>query len=556
MPEPRLSIVRGPNAGASLSLAAGAAEWTIGRSAQCDLQLEDQRASRRHFRLRSDGFGFAIEDLGSHNGTLVNGQKIAGPQVLSFGDLITVGDVELRLDAVATPPPVPGVSLADSREDLAGTIRLKVSEIASAAGAVDQVDAQTRLDAVLSISESLRHAVSLEQVMDGILQQLMSIFPQADRAFALLCDGPGGAPVPRATRFRRADGEAVLSRTIIRQVIERGEAILSSDIQEDARFNQQASVIGTLRTLICVPLLGRDGKAIGAIQLDGSRAGRSFQTEDLALLAAISGPPAVAVENARLHQSAIERARLARELEVAKSVQQSFLPRQRPVLAGYEFADYYEAAGRIGGDYFDYIELPSGKLAVTIGDVSGKGVGAALQMARFSAEVRFMLATQVDPVEAIERLAAQMGAILPSGQYVTFLACLIDPVEHRVEIINAGHLPPLLVATDGSSRDLPIDGSGFPIGLMPDARYRRVIHELEPGASVVLFTDGVSDALNSAEEPFCPWGEARIAQAYCLSERSPQAGLDALVDRLRVWTGQTPQSDDICVVAFGRSRAR
>lgn len=558
---PRMTIVRGPRAGESFTLASDVTEWVFGRSGQSTHKIEDDGASRRHFRIAQDGAKFAIEDLGSLNGTTLNGTALSSLRPLASGDMIAVCGVTLRfllgddLDPVHSLPSATDVSLQDGAPPLAmNTVRLSLlAGDPSLSQALRGVDAQTRLNALLEIAEALRQTLDLDVVLEKILERLLAIFPQADRGFVVLCEGPERTPAPRARKLRRDDGAPlVLSRTILSEVIDRGQAILSRDVLADERFVGHDSVIGFSRTLICAPLVGRDGIALGAIQLDGLRPGLPFREEDLTLLAAIAGPPAIAIENARLHEASLERERLTRDMEFARRVQRSFLPSNVPELTGYLFADRYEAAGSVGGDYFDYVELPDGRVAVIVADVAGKGVAAALEMARLSAEARFSLATTTSPAEVVTRLNDKLGSLFPPGHYVTMALAVLDPNTHLVEVVNAGHLPPLLLRPAQSPCEVCAEEGGFPLALIAGTVYASVQFELQPGESLLMFTDGVTEAMDADDEPFGPRGSDRLALAVAPCGGRPGALTDALVEAVTVWRGAAPQSDDICIVAFGR----
>ncbi|MFN7967557.1 MAG: SpoIIE family protein phosphatase [Acidobacteriota bacterium] len=554
-----MTIVRGPRVGESYPLAPGVTEWVFGRSGQSTHKIEDDGASRRHFRITQTGQKFAIEDLGSLNGTTVNGAAVSSLRPLLHGDSIAVCGVTLRFligeDKAQGLPSVTDVSLQDGSPPLAmNTVRLNLQTgDPSLSQALRAVDAQTRLNALLEIANALRQTLDLDVVLEKILERLLAIFPQADRGFVVLCEGPERVPSPRARKLRKDDGAPlVLSRTILSEVIDRGQAILSRDVLADERFAGHQSVVGFSRTLICAPLSGRDGVALGAIQLDGLRPGAPFREEDLTLLAAIAGPPAIAIENARMHEASIERERLTRDMEFARRVQHSFLPSKVPQLQGYLFADQYKAAGSVGGDYFDYVELPDGRVAVIVADVAGKGVAAALEMARLSAEARFSLATTTSPAEVVTRLNERLGSLFPAGHYVTLALAVLDPASHLVEVVNAGHLPPLLVHAGRPPREVCLEEGGFPLALIPGTIYASVQLQLQPGESLLMFTDGVTEAMDLDDEPFGPMGSDRLARAVEPCGAQPKQLTDALIDAVTQWRGAAPQSDDICIVAFGR----
>ena len=269
---------------------------------------------------------------------------------------------------------------------------------------------------------------------------------QADRGFIVLRDPRTGRLVPKAVKYRRQDDAQTvrISRTIVRNVMATKEAILSADAATDARFDMAESIVDFhIRSMICAPLVASDGQALGVIQLDALDQRNRFQKDDLDMLVSVACQAAFAVENAQLHEAAMRDQALKRELAVAHEVQRGFLPSAAPRIPEYDFFDFYEPASQLGGDYYDYVELPGGRLAVVVADVSGKGISASLLMAKLSAETRYCLASEPEPAQAMARLNR---AFCDSGwedRFVTMVLAVLDPRRHEVTIVNAGHLPPL-----------------------------------------------------------------------------------------------------------------
>ena len=274
-------------------------------------------------------------------------------------------------------------------------------------------------------------------MLPKILESLFAVFPQADRGFILLLDRDTGQLVPRAVHQRRPEdgGRPAVSRHIVNQALSTGRALLSADAGTDARFDPSQSVRSLqICSMMCVPMHDRDGTGLGVIQMETRDRANCFREEDLDVLVCACTQAARAVELAGLYQD-------RRDLEAATQIQKSFLPRGRPQIPGLTFFDYYASARRVGGDYYDYIPLPTGLLAICIGDVSGKGVPAALLMARLSAAARFSLASEPDPAAALGRLNLTLTETHNDDRFVTFVAALIDPATNELTLLNAGHPP-------------------------------------------------------------------------------------------------------------------
>jgi phosphoserine phosphatase RsbU/P len=296
------------------------------------------------------------------------------------------------------------------------------------------VNPEVKLRAMIEISHSLGRAVALEEVLPKLLDSMFKIFVQADRGFIILRQGADGPLVPKAIKHRRPDQEdrVRISRTIISQVIESKEAILSADASNDLRFDSSQSIADLrIRSMMCVPLINNEDVALGAIQVDTADQRHRFSKDDLDVLVSIASQAAVAIDNAQMHEVALKQNAIERELELAHKVQRGLLPAAPPRAPGYDFFDFYESAYQVGGDYYDYVELDDNRLAIVLGDVSGKGVSAALLMAKLSGEVRYCLASEPTPAEAVNRINTAFCRSGWDDKFVTFILALLDCSRNR-----------------------------------------------------------------------------------------------------------------------------
>jgi serine phosphatase RsbU (regulator of sigma subunit) len=245
------------------------------------------------------------------------------------------------------------------------------------------------------------------------------------------------------------------------------------------------------------------------------------------------------------------RQRLSHDLELARGVQRSFLPLRVPEVAGYEFSAHYAPAYEVGGDYYDFIHLPRNRVAVLVGDVSGKGVSAALLMAKLSAEARVCMLTEPDPATAFTRLNVLMNKPGIPGWFVTLVAAILDPVNHTVKLINAGHASPLIYHRASCSvRDaMTTDMGGFPLCVVDGFEYTSCQIRLEPGDSILSFTDGVTDAMNVDNVRLETKGLNTAMQGRACSTHALVA---QVVKAVKEFTNGRKQNDDITLVGFGR----
>ena len=238
-----------------------------------------------------------------------------------------------------------------------------------------------------------------------------------------------------------------------------------------------------------------------------------------------------------------------RELAVASQVQQGFLPSASPRIRGYDFFDFYAPANQLSGDYYDYVPLLSGRLAVVVADVSGKGIPASLLMARLSGETRYCLMSEPTPSAAVARLNDIFCGTAWDDRYVTLVLAVLDPALHEVTMVNAGHTAPLLRRGPGAVETLAETDTCLPLGVEWEAAYAQHTVRLRPGDSLILYTDGITEAMNGAGELY---GRRRLsARLRSGAQRVATIGRQIL-DDIRRFVGNRPQSDDICLACFGR----
>jgi serine phosphatase RsbU (regulator of sigma subunit) len=395
----------------------------------------------------------------------------------------------------------------------------------------------------------------LNRVLAKVLDSLFKIFIQADRGFVVLKDAATGALIPKAVRYRRGDdAESIrVSRTIINQVMQSKEAVLSADAAGDSRFDGSQSIADfRIRSMMCAPLIDNAGTALGVLQIDTLDQRSRFQAADLDVLASVALQAAFAVENAQLHETDLQRQALERDLDLAHDVQKGFLPDAPPEIAGYEFFDFYQAANQIGGDYFDYVPLAEGKLAVVLGDVAGHGMPAALLMAKLAADVRYHLASSSDAADAINRLSAGFARGDWADRFVTLVAVVLDPAKHEATVVNAGHMAPYLRRPDGKIDLIGEDQKGFPLGVDPTAVYESLKVSLAPGEVLTVYTDGISEAMNAENNLY---GYDRLlAQIKQAGDKGVAALGKAILDDVGRYCGTRPQTDDRCLICFGRAK--
>jgi serine phosphatase RsbU (regulator of sigma subunit) len=536
----------------------------LGRHPDCDIQLQSNMLSRKHARLIREGGSFFIEDLGSGNGTFLNGKRIESRIPINHNDRLKLGPLLLRFEGEDTPPPAaPGseaksgmmatVEIAADEEDGPPTI---MGEAAGAGGyGVLEVRPEAKLKAVLEISRSLAGTVEVEALLPRILDTLFGIFPYADRGCIMLKDEETGKMIPRAMKHRREDEDATvkLSRTIVNKVLGEKQGILSADATSDDQFQASESIANlSIRSMMCVPMLNLEGEPTGLINIDTLNPLQQFKPEDLELLLAVAGQAALSFESARLLVSFMEKKKQDSEMEIARGVQRALLPEKLPEAEGWDFFASYESAQAVGGDYYDAMKLASGKICLSFGDVAGKGVPGALIMSRIASCVQNTMSFVEDVGEAFTAINHHMCASMVEGRFVTFLLAVIDLETNEMTLCNGGHMSPMIRRPDGSIEEFDEETIGLPIGVMDDYPYEVVKRIIEPGDTVVFFTDGVDEAMNP-EGTLYTLERMREFIANS-SSKSDELGRALLAD-VRAHANGRPQNDDITIMTFGRHPA-
>jgi serine phosphatase RsbU (regulator of sigma subunit) len=512
----------------------------LGRSEESDVVIPSTKVSRSHAQILRVNAGFYIEDLRSRNKTFVNDCLVEQRQLLQHGDRIRLSDFQ--------------ASFFEHEPDAGDGSTFLHAALPSSTGLRLETQPTERLAALLGITAKLSKTLQLDVLLPEIAAALLELFHQADRCLLILEEADTGALVPEVIKTRQPAPESALifSHSILRQCLQSNKALLLED--SGTRVPMTASVSAAqIRSVMCVPLTTAEGKPFGVIQIDTQDYTKTFTEDDLRLLCGVGQQASLALENARFHEERLAQDRVRRDLDFARQVQRNLLPHDTPEVAGYEFFAHYAAAQAIGGDYYDFVPLPGQRLAITVGDVAGKGIPAALLMARFSSEARTCLLTKRQPAAAIARLNEvlypQTSAV---DKFVTLVLAVLNPATHVVTLVSAGNPVPLLFRrARGKLRSaMPLEAVGFPVGLSEHATYACTQLKLAPGDVLMLFSDGIADARNPAGKPF---GSAGFRRAVKDQPRGTPRSLGERVISLvkRHAAGHVP-FDDITLLCVGR----
>jgi len=490
-------------------------------------------------------------DLGSANGTRLNGAQVTASLPLYSGGEIQIGETKIRFEGDQhISKNISATLIADTTDQLdpANTIAL-TSRRYPTAEILDASLASRRdlLGLISKVGVALLSSSGLDDTLDQVASLVFEAVP-AERVVVMLRDEKTGNEMEiKVARIRGSDeplGEVRISRAIMTEVIENGKSVLTSDAQQDPRFASQTLVLQGIRSVLAVPLSVDERHVFGIIYADSPTHEVMFSAEHLDILTTLASVASIRVENASLVDERINRERMERELELATEIQQRFQPSGPPTVEGYEFQGISFACYEIGGDYYDFIERHDGKMLIALGDVSGKGTAAALLMSSLHAAIHGQVAAKTSLDRTVLSINEYLVENTPANRFVTLFIAELDPATSELRFINAGHNPPLVARANGDVEQL--ESGGLPLGLMPFAEYEAGTARLDPGDVLVVYSDGVSEANNLAEEEF---GMERLCEVIRANVARSAAGIrDKVESALSTFTGTAPANDDITLV--------
>jgi serine phosphatase RsbU (regulator of sigma subunit) len=559
-----------PPSGASFEVPLKGVRLTIGRSARNDICLNDPFVSRLHAEIRRDGERFVLYDSGSANGTYHNGQRIESSVPLQLGDVIRIGTTELRVaditstasGAYKTPPtfhfPQSNQPQSSQIAPMERFILLKADVLcfspAGGSTATPPVAAPTlpqprRLKPPwLPLFSKVVETLSMDQPLEETLDIILGLAFEAvapERAYLLLRDTQGHLQVqahratPQATHL-----EVALPWCLCTHVLQDGNPLLVSQLEG---LNVNPPLTGSL---IAAPLVvGRE--VLGMLYMDSCLDPACFDQNDLDLLTTIARVAAIKIENTRLLEVRLEARRLEEELQVAREIQLGLHPTRPPQLSGWDIAGLSFPCREIGGDYYDFIPRSDGKLIIAVGDVAGKGMGAALMMSSVHAALRVQAQTARTLADIVAAVNDYLVESSPENKFLTLFCAELDPATGVLRYASAGHEPALLVRADGTY--LKLSAQGIPAGIMPG--FAPTIHEtcLAPGDVLAIYTDGLTESRNEQGETL---GIERLAQTILTYRNLSASRLRDRVDEaVSCFVGRAPAADDLTLVLIRRLRA-
>ncbi|MFY9753513.1 MAG: SpoIIE family protein phosphatase [Candidatus Acidiferrales bacterium] len=540
---PRLVVIE--PSGVRREVPIAASPFRIGRQAGGELMLRDSRISRQQAQILSENGSWVLEDLGSRHGTYINGEK-ALRQELRANDRIDFG----------MPDSYKLVYLGEG-----ATIEELVNRVDAPAPTQAGARELYHLGVLLEVARTLGTGLSLEDVLTAVVDAAMQL-TRTERGVLLLAQPSGELTTVVARDSQRSTlrpDQVQVSQSVVKRVATTRRELIVSDTGDDATMGQNESVARLeLHTIVAIPvdklpmiktldatISTHQGELLGILYLDSHAPSSAFSDLDREVLRTLAREAATVIENARLFSEARAKARLDHEIEIASQIQRTLLPKSVPNTPDLAVAGSTLSCQSVGGDCFDVIELSGGRHGFFVGDVSGKGISAALLATLLQGVFFTTAAMDIALAGIFSRVNQYLCERSGEDRYATVFYGILDKAG-RFEYVNAGHVPPLLRRKSGALEGL--GSANFPVGMFAEAEYQSARAQLEPGDFLVIYSDGVSEASNNRNELF---EEARLrAIMESFAGRSVDDMATAIRDGMKAFTEGAPQSDDITLLVI------
>lgn len=522
----------------------------LGRAVDCDVVLPESSVSRRHAELEYASGRARVRDLGSHNGTLVNGAACDGWRSVGPGDQVALGRAVFSLGGNLDSQALMTIVGDHQSNGVAITWQEATGRESRAGQSTRRAGKRAELFTVLADAGSLLVTPGApEQLFEPILD-LVDAAVMPERALIALLEDGSGEPHVRASRIR-GGGQApnlMLSRTVINRVLGERVSFLIEDAQHDVAFQSQMSIVSQgVRTAMAAPLFDNEN-VIGLLYADSADSHDRYTTDELKAFTLLANCVAVALTHARYHSMEAEKQRLEGELGAARRIMATLLPECAPDIPGWELVPHLVSCTEVGGDLYDMFTLPDGRVFIAVGDVAGKGLGAALLVSSLLPLLRGLSGACEDIAALVGRLDAVLFPVTEPVRYATLFLGVLDPASGRLEYVNAGHNPPCVVRAGGEVELLA--PTGMPVALVGVGTWSSRTLDMGPGDLLALFTDGIPEAWDTGEEEY---GDERlVAVLRGQRGRTASAVRDAVLADLAAFVGDAAASDDVTLVLLRR----
>jgi len=545
---PKLLLRIEPHLGEAFSRPVDSDSVVLGRSSKADIVIPDRYISRLQARLFREGERWMVEDLGSRNPTLLNGQPVTQPTRVEPGDVLIVSETRVHLASGDSAPRdmSSGATIFRNASALIGT---QDPETEGDVGWEAIKALRARFRRLNDFNRTLAGPITLEELFSFVLDRAFADL-RPEEAVVFLKDAEGEYRQAAARRLPGVGGEFLYSRSLIREVTEKGLAALVYDASSDERFSASESILSSgIRSLVAAPLLDPDG-CPGMIVLSSRAHMRQFSEEDMEELVSLASAAALRIRNIALAEEAAQRKVLEKELSLARQIQMTLLPSSLPRFEGFALHASNIPTRAVSGDLYQIQSRRDGReCVILLADVAGKGMSAALLTASLEALAAGPIEVGQTPDGIFERLSRRLHARTSAERYATGFLAVLHTDTARFCYTNAGHNPALLLRASGETEQLA--ATGLPLGLLPVGEYTREERQLAPGDLVVIYTDGITEAANRAGD------EYGLERLIALCRQHAGAGLEALAaalhEDLERFAEGVPFGDDRTFVLLQRA---
>ncbi len=531
---------------------------TLGRSSRNDIVISDILASRFHAEIIRKSDAFYARDLGSKNGTLLNGKLLKNEIELKNGDEIKIGKWSILFHVGIPQEPLVHVDVSEPaiRENYAIDFHtttvdapLFISELKS--------DKSGRMlsgriaSAVYEFGLKLVSLRDLDEVLNEVVSRLIEL-TDAERGLIYFLDEKTGSLHQKAAVAKENVEKDLksLSKTITNLVLKEKKSVMAYDALLDERLKKGESIIGQqIRSIMCAPIWSEE-KILGMVYIDSQTKPNLFSEDDIQLMTVFTNMIAIKIENLTLFEEALQKRAMDKELASAIEIQKNLLPSSVPDIEGYDIGALNLACKGVGGDYYDFLSDREEGLGIVIADVAGKGLSAALLMSNVQATLRAISSYWEECISLLpKKLNKAVSSNIVINRFISFFIACLEPESGRIKYCNAGHNPPIVVKTTG--KEILLKNGGPVLGVLSDAEYETGEERIDRGDIFVLYSDGVIEAENEKEEEY---GEGKLIEAVrkyaALSSREIIESIEEEIDR---FTAGAPHRDDLTLIIIKRA---
>jgi len=566
----------------------------IGRTSDCDIVLEDNGVSRKHLEIMRVNGEFRWIDLGSTNGTFYNGKKKMTGK-LDPSDTLQVGDTIFRFDVIqdtktraidtsemrkhaeaeekkaAVPAAPPSPKRIEAKKDVhkeeapASEHLLFQETFLDDSGHAKKMHGPAKkaalLQGIYTIAQEIAMNYEINDLMESVLTKTMTAI-EAQRGAIFLLDEKGKlCSKPVSVRGKNDNGDNIhISSKVVQRVVESGESVLYQGVVENGESQDifapsESITLQQIHSIICVPLRAKRG-IMGMLYIDTKKPNQKYTHDDLLLASAVGNSTGLAIENAEMHKQLLDKQRIEQEIHTAWNIQEGFLVKEWP-----ENDPHIQVYGQtlpaktVGGDFYDFVQPRHDVVGLLIGDVSGKGIPAALTMAQLLAQFRIYARDMDSPAHVLQHLNKDLAKRSNGGMFCTMSYLRLNLKTGEVIIANAGHPPALCISADGISDFGP--ASGPPLGILDKATWENASFTIKAGDSLLLYTDGITEARASktrvAGDLSSPVEFDVVGLTKSLMDQygnAPQAGIEAVCAAVNTFCAPGAPHDDCTMISL------